>query len=200
MRDEFGATPLHWAVTFNDDPAVIARELAAGTDWHERNPAADFGGGTLTVIAALLGAGADPDARDGGEASLHRAAMLNNDPVAVIAAPVAAGADLQAEDAFGATPHVAAAYNPEIVSGLLAAGVDPDARDENDVTPLHMAARRPATPRSSRCCWKREPIPTPGAIEARPPRSAAASHYGTPGLIPVLTGATADAVAPPSPG
>ena len=76
-RDKNGRTPLHWAVRYNKNPAVIA---------------------------VLLDAGADPKARDKyGQTPLHWAAEYNDNP-AVIAVLLDAGANPRARDTDGETP------------------------------------------------------------------------------------------------
>ena len=80
--NKHGETPLHWAAAFSPNPAVIA---------------------------ALLDAGADLEARGSwGKMPLHRAAESNKNP-AVIAALLDAGANH-----VGNTPlhHAAGAFGP----------------------------------------------------------------------------------------
>ena len=103
-RDKFGWTPLHFAATYSETPAVV----------------------TL-----LVNVGADPNARSLIESTpLHLAAALSVTP-AVVTALLNAGANPDARDEYGRTPlHVAAAYSktPAVVTALLNAGADPGAR------------------------------------------------------------------------
>ena len=94
------------------------------------------------VIALLVEAGADVDARDwNGSTPLHSAAA-GNPRAGVVAALLDAGADPNARDLDEVTPlHMAAQSNenPEIVTALVEAGADPSARGPAGLTPLHMA-------------------------------------------------------------
>ena len=89
---------------------------------------------TAATVQDCLGAGADPNARDGdGFTPLHRAAAHSQTPETVTAL-VNAAADPNARDVFGLTPlHRAAAFSqtPEIVTALVNAGADLNARDLN---------------------------------------------------------------------
>ena len=76
-RSEYGATPLHWAATFNVDEAIISVLVEAGADVHART--------------------------EGGWTPLHRAAAFNANPD-VITVLLKAGADLKAKDSSGKTP------------------------------------------------------------------------------------------------
>ena len=116
-RDSWNNTPLHLAVSFNTNPAVLQ---------------------------ALLNAGADLEARAEYEYTpLHRAFGGNTNP-AVLQALLDAGADLEARNQWGSTPlHWALssakkAYNRQnkeshyttVVQLLIDAGADVQARDE----------------------------------------------------------------------
>ena len=99
------------------------------------------------VVAALLDAGANPNAwNEGGSTPLHLAA---HQPLAVIAALLDAGADLQARDEGGMTPlHMAAllSESPAVIAALLDAGADLQARTAGGMTPLHAAAGASESP------------------------------------------------------
>ena len=126
VRDAEGWTSLHYAVRDSENPAIIA---------------------------ALVAAGADPNARDFRFwKPLHIAAGFNPNP-AIITALVTAGADPNAwRGAVGTTPlHMAARLNPNpaIITALVAAGADPNARTpvgSFGKTPLHVAAAENENP------------------------------------------------------
>ena len=93
------------------------------------------------MVAALLDAGADVNARgDFGWTPLHRAAVVNTNP-AKVAALLDAGANLETRGENGMTPLHRAAFrgNPAVVEALLDAGADIAARDENGDTPFDLA-------------------------------------------------------------
>eukprot|EP00803_Ostreobium_quekettii_P011582 evm.model.scf_1452.2 EVM.evm.TU.scf_1452.2 scf_1452:22558-24821(+) len=98
---------------------------------------------TASAVAALLSAGASPDACCtiyGGRA-LH-ATAINDNAIAAIAL-LAAGADPDATDArFGDAPlHDAAVHDAvKVARALLDGGADLDPRDANGETPLHHGA------------------------------------------------------------
>ncbi len=121
-RTETGVTPLHWAAQFST---------------------------TLTVVAALVEAGADVNVRDqDGWTPLHAAAVNSTTP-AVVAALVKAGVEVNARIENGWTPlHWAAAYSatPAVVTALATAGAEVNARTEHGWTPLHGAVFSSATP------------------------------------------------------
>ena len=116
VRDDRGATHLHYVAAGHADPAATETLLAAG---------ADVGAQT-----------------EDGDTPLHRAAAYNRNPL-VIEALLAAGADVAARDNFDRTPlHEAAESNenPAVAEILLEAGAPVAARDQLNNTPLHSAA------------------------------------------------------------
>ena len=129
-------------------PEDVAECLAAGAEiaarddrflgWTPLHTAAIYSE-NLTVIQALIGAGADPRWRDNhGGTPLHWASALNGN-VAVIQALIAAGADPSARDNRDRTPLQSAAEsngNVAVLRALVAAGADPNGRSNRDRTPL----------------------------------------------------------------
>ena len=109
---EYGETPLHWAAA----------------------------GGIPEIVAALLDAGADLEARTrDGWTPLHLAAEHGTPET--VATLLDAGADLEARTGDGKTPLHRAAEDgtPETVATLLDAGADPEAREEDGSLPADLA-------------------------------------------------------------
>ena len=114
--------------------AALASPAAADTPLHSA-----AGTGDTAALAALLDAGADPNARHAGFTPLHYAAAfpshrINDErPRFAFAVPalLAAGADPNACDSAGFTPlhHAAIHSRPGAVLALRRAGADPDACD-----------------------------------------------------------------------
>ena len=161
-RDKSGATPLHLAAWYSDDPAVVTTLVDAGADVRARDDDGDtplhlaaWYNANSAVVTTLVEAGADLDAQEDAYnwTPLHAAALANANP-AIITALVDAGADVRARDDDGDTPlHLAASYNddPAVITALIDAGADLDARDDLlGWTPLHTAVRVNANPPSSR--------------------------------------------------
>ena len=101
-------------------------------------------GGNPAVVAALLAAGADHEARTEDGNTLIQLAARNENVAVIFETVLAAGGYLNVRNNDGSTPlHQAATYNgnPEAIEFLLAAGADVDVVDENGRTPLHLAAR-----------------------------------------------------------
>ena len=152
------ATPLHFAATFNPNPAVIAVLLDAGVDPGARSSngitplhgAAAFTGNPA-IIYVLLSGGAEPNSGAAMLADytpLHFAAQQSDTP-AIIAALLDGGADPNARGTNRATPlHLAAERqeNPSIITALVGGGANPSARGAAGLTPLHLAARRNRNP------------------------------------------------------
>ena len=100
--------------------------------------------GTPAVVAALLNAGADLEARNNvGSTPLHRVAASGTP--AVVAALLDAGADVKKRNTEGWTPlHMAAARGtPALVEALLDAGADPSATDAEGCCPWDFAKKNP---------------------------------------------------------
>ena len=152
-RDDgfLGWTPLHTAVIYSENLAVIQALIGAGADpkWRDNHGGtplhwASAMTGNVAVIQALIAAGADPNVRDNVDRTPLHSAANDNGNVAVVQALIAAGADPNARQKDGRTPlHDAAMNNRNeaVIEALIAAGADPKARD-GDVgsTPLHRAA------------------------------------------------------------
>ena len=115
--NKYGSTPLHWAGK-NEN---------------------------LDIIAALIQAGADINAKsDSGFTPLHWAAYNNKNPD-IIAALIQAGADIHAKTDFGFTPlHRAAEYNenPDIIAALIVLGADTQATNISGETAGDAASRK----------------------------------------------------------
>ena len=115
IHSPYGWTPLHLAVDSNRNPAVTAALIEVGADVHARQedgPTPMHDAATAEVVALLLAAGADIEARatylgrhqpNGRDMTpLHVAAKRGN--AAVFMALLDAGADPSALDVEGKTP------------------------------------------------------------------------------------------------
>ena len=114
--DEGGITALHWAAWNSEDPAVLAALLAAGADLEARNA--------------------------NGRTPLQMAAANNANP-AVLGVLLDAGADLETRDDRGRTPLHGAIQDNEnlaVIEALLAAGADVRA-EAHHTSPIQVAAR-----------------------------------------------------------
>lgn len=98
------------------------------------------------AVAALLTAGAQPDARTrfatplhARQTALHLAAAAGHD--VLVEALRDAGAEVEVRDARGRSPlwEAARGGHDAAVAAVLNAGADPDARDAGGRTPLHAA-------------------------------------------------------------
>lgn len=119
--DDFGRTPLMWAVSGKSNP--------------------------LAAVRLLLNAGADVNARGSNQATALLEAVTAEAPLEVIQALVEAGADPNIRSRIFGTPLQAAAENgnsPQAFSLLLAAGGDPTIRNHNGKTVWELAAGNPA--------------------------------------------------------
>ena len=116
-------TPLHEAVMGRGDSAVVATLIDAGADVNARGD-----------LSRWFGPAATP---------LHWAVSADPDP-AVPGLLARAGADLDARDGAGRTPlHLAALRNPILFPILLEMGADPEALDGYGNTPWDHAVENP---------------------------------------------------------
>ena len=99
------------------------------------------GKGVEDGIRSALAAGANPNVRDiGRDAAIHVLARTKPGALHIL---LDAGADVAAAGRKGETAlHIVAGTpkNREVVELLLARGADPNAKDDNEYTPLHGAA------------------------------------------------------------
>ena len=154
-RGPDGATPLHMAAAVRNADAVTAL-LEAGADPNTRSPRGTTPlhmvakmwyptqqGGAAEVIAVLIEAGADLEAREDslgtGQTPLHSAAGFGT--AETVTALLEAGANPTARNDNGQTPlHVAAEFGTaETVTALLESGVDPNVRNNDGELPVDHA-------------------------------------------------------------
>ncbi len=173
-RNRRGGTPLHRVANVRSDDSsvsMISLLVEAGADLH----AADGGGRTAlhsalqhdepAIVSRLIELGSDVAARDDSGhvanptacARMNTATFFHLAPTEVVAGCIEGGADVNARSEGwgggllrpGATPlHFASAWarDPAVVSLLLDAGADVNARDHGGYSPLHRAAKRNNNP------------------------------------------------------
>jgi ankyrin repeat protein len=102
----------------------------------------------LIKARELLGAGADPDARDEDGRTPLSSAVLGGS-VGLVGLLLESGADVNARDnrGFTALHYAAEEQLPEMVRLLLAKGANPNARDGDGTTPLGRAVFSEREPR-----------------------------------------------------
>jgi len=148
VRQPDGATPLHWAVHY-DEIDIVEALLAAGA---KADVANDYGftplmlaceNGSAAAIERLLGAGADPNrAMPSGETPLMIASRTGR--VGAVTALLRAGADVNAAESLkGQTALMWALSGPHFgaAKALVEAGADVHARSTGGFTPLMFATR-----------------------------------------------------------
>jgi len=103
-----------------------------------------------SVIKALLEAGANPDARIGGDVSILMIAAGNNTNPEILRLLIKAGADVKARTSMDETALMFASNmnnNPEIIKLLIESGIDVNAKSKNNWTALMSAAGHNSNPK-----------------------------------------------------
>jgi len=103
-----------------------------------------------SVIKALLEAGANPDARIGGDVSILMIAAGNNTNPEILRLLIKAGADVKARTSMDETALMIASNmneNPEIIKLLIERGIDVNAKSKNNWTALMSAAGYNSNPK-----------------------------------------------------
>ena len=144
-----GATPLHLAGAFGNDPTLIRAMITAGAAVNQRNEhqytplhwASTFAKDGR-VIDELVGGGADISSVASGQVTAIGRATASNPNPEIVRRLVAHGADIECVGERGPTLLHCAAHSPsqaEVIHALIELGADPFARDENGEPPLHIA-------------------------------------------------------------
>lgn len=144
-----GATPLHLAGAFSNDPTLIRAMITAGAAVDQRNEhqytplhwASTFAKDGR-VIDELIGGGADIAAVARGQVTPIGRATASNPNPEIVRRLVAHGADIGCVGERGPTLLHCAAHSPsqaQVIHALIELGADPFARDENGELPLHIA-------------------------------------------------------------
>jgi ankyrin repeat protein/beta-lactamase regulating signal transducer with metallopeptidase domain len=145
-KDEFGCTPLHWAV-LGESSDVAKLLISKGADVNAkdaRNFTPLLAARRLPVIELLISKGADISAQEGLQESTKLHNACSNGDIKVVEFLIDKGADINARNRRGATPLWIAASGDqkEIVELLLEKGADINATDRRrQCTPLWIAVR-----------------------------------------------------------
>ncbi|MCY3872931.1 MAG: ankyrin repeat domain-containing protein [Rhodobacteraceae bacterium] len=151
--NEHGATPLHWAAVFSQNPAVLTALIDAGANPGLKND----DGETPLDVALRAGRSAEiiTTLRDSTTAAISvcqhwitenrelRTEFYRNLTPETVLACLETGADPNARRENGGTPLTSAVVfseNPAVIGALLDAGADPNVRNLSGWTPLHGAA------------------------------------------------------------
>ena len=166
-RDSRGATPLHQVAgaRFPGKDALVSLLVEAGADLHARDDSGRTAlhdavrGDNPPIAARLIELGADTGARDDSGrvanpvdcAGFNTSTFFRFAPAGTVADCIEGGADVNSRSDWGtgimvagSTPlHLAAGWarDPAIVSILLQAGAEVNARNDFRLSPLHEAAR-----------------------------------------------------------
>ena len=128
-------------------------QITLGAQCTHWNSEQFFERATVDAVRACLAEGADPNDQDEyGITPLHRTAGLNSD-AGVTRVLLEAGADpMSRMHEYDWTPLHVAAMNDDnpvgVITALVRAGADPNAKAVDGLTPLHMAAGMNANPES----------------------------------------------------
>ena len=149
VRDEFGITPLNWAVAVNSrdvanylvdqgaNPNVRGEVYGIAAFMFARDP---------LLLERLISKGADVRLRDpSGRTALHFACARGTKDVADVL--IRGGAEVNAKDKDGATPlfYAALGGHGDVIELLIGKGADVDLAAQVGRTPLAMASRRGMT-------------------------------------------------------
>ena len=150
-----GSYPLHQAAGADGDLAAVIHLLGSAhtIDVNAKTPSGAEGEtplhsavnhGRTVIVATLIAAGADVNAKNsGGRAPLHDAASDGDSPIASML--ISAGANVNATNNYGSTPLFSPAQEGRapIISVLISAGADVNAKNNNGRTPLYISDRSP---------------------------------------------------------
>ena len=150
--DGYGLTPLHYAAR-RGDTKMVSLLVEAGVDFDaktlDKETALHYAarGGDTKIVSLLVEAGVDVDAKTPDEETALYLAVRHR-ATGCVEVLLAAGASLNLREGHGLTPslHYAARRgNTKIVSLLVEAGLDVDAKTPDGETALYLAVYHRAT-------------------------------------------------------
>ena len=132
-KDSTGVTPLEWAVT-HAPPEMVATLIEAGADVSAKSAYGTvlMAARRVEVANLLIEAGADVNAGKGSMTPLSNAVKYGN--IALIKLLIEKGAGID----HPVYPPLFWAAKPEVAAVLIEAGADPNARNKNGQTAIHL--------------------------------------------------------------
>ena len=193
----FGATPLHWAAAFSQDPAVVTALLDAGA-----NPALKASNGETPlevavnegrpaeIIASLQVVTSLPAACEGwnNKSRGRRTWFFRKLTPDAALTCLEAGADPNARDNSGWTPlhHKLWSGNSTVLAALLDAGADPNARDDFGDSLLHGPAAFSDNPATLALLLDAGADPNARNLDGDTPLHRAAARTDNPAVVALL--------------